>query len=170
MLFGWLTTELIMEIKTSLSITIEEADLKKAIINLIKEHNPNIVVEDIDFVAKRNPKCIETSVTAHLGDGTITAKTKPQPKVSNEAIDMVDELDKPEPKEEPKKADKTVKEKSEPVKEEEQVDIDDLLGDDDEDDSNGSLEKTDMSLIDETLEEDAKNSGGGSLEDFLDDL
>lgn len=183
-----------MKIETSLSITIEEQDLKDAVIRLIKEHNPNIVVDDIDFVARRNPKSIETSVTARITDGAVSAETKPQPKVSNKTVDMVDELDEAEKKAEPAKKQKAeqskpAKAKEEPVdpevqqdEEEGELSIDDLLGDDEDE----SFEDSEMKLINETLEEeeedldldtnsteqeDAKNSGGSSsLEDFLDTI
>lgn len=55
-----------MKIQTALKIDIDEADLRAAVVKMIAEHNPNIVVDDIQFIQRRNPSRIDVEVAAHI--------------------------------------------------------------------------------------------------------
>lgn len=58
-----------MKIQKSLKITITQADVEQAIIALIANEDPTIVVDDIQFTPKRGGKdSISVKVDAHLGD------------------------------------------------------------------------------------------------------
>lgn len=58
-----------MEIIKTLQIKINQADVEKAIIKLIAEEDPAIVVDAINFKAKRNgDEDIAVTVDAHLSN------------------------------------------------------------------------------------------------------
>ena len=58
-----------LEIIKSLKIKVTQADVEQALIELIAKQDPTIVVDSIDFSAKRTGKdSIAVSVEAHFGD------------------------------------------------------------------------------------------------------
>ena len=58
-----------MKITKSLHIEITQEDVEKAIIQLINQEDPTIVVDSINFKAKRNgDEDISVSVDAHFDD------------------------------------------------------------------------------------------------------
>lgn len=82
---------------------ISEEYIKGLILAEINKANPEVYVNSIEFVAKRNPARIEAEIDAQLGAPTevkVVETTEPEV-VEEEQISLIDELlDTPEPKEE----------------------------------------------------------------------
>lgn len=69
-----------LEIIKSLKIKVTQADVEQALIELIAKQDPTIVVDSIDFSAKRTGKdSIAVSVEAHFGDSVEEPKCGPGP-------------------------------------------------------------------------------------------
>ena len=61
-----------MHIEKNLKITVTQEDVEQAIIQMIANEDPTIVVDEIDFVAKRNGEDkIGVIVNGHFGDSSV---------------------------------------------------------------------------------------------------
>lgn len=73
-----------LEIIKSLKIKVTQADVEQALIELIAKQDPTIVVDSIDFSAKRTGKdSIAVSVEAHFGDSVEEPKCGPGPSLGD---------------------------------------------------------------------------------------
>lgn len=85
-----------LEIKRSVSISIDEEGIKQLILDKIAETDPSIVVDNINFTQSRKPTRIIADIEAHMESGESrpkTAKTdlpKEEPEVD---LDEEEELD-----------------------------------------------------------------------------
>lgn len=85
-----------LEIKRSVSISIDEEGIKQLILDKIAETDPSIVVDTINFTQSRKPTRIIADIEAHMESGESrpkTAKTdlpKEEPEVD---LDEEEELD-----------------------------------------------------------------------------
>lgn len=58
-----------MKIEKTINIEISQADVEEAIVAMIKEQDPAIIVDEITFTPKRNSKeSIQVKVDAHFGE------------------------------------------------------------------------------------------------------
>ena len=82
-----------MQIRTALSVTMTEEDLKQAVVEYIQRNSPypTLIVDDIVFQPKRNPTRVEVDVTAHNDDGTTAVAVKAEPTVADAVVDAVTE-------------------------------------------------------------------------------
>ena len=82
-----------MQIRTALSVTMTEEDLKQAVVEYIQRNSPypTLIVDDIVFQSKRNPTRVEVDVTAHNDDGTTAVAVKAEPTVADAVVDAVTE-------------------------------------------------------------------------------
>lgn len=85
--------EELMQIRTALSVTMTEEDLKQAVVEYIQRNSPypTLIVDDIVFQSKRNPTRVEVDVTAHNDDGTTAVAVKAEPTVADTVVDAVNE-------------------------------------------------------------------------------
>lgn len=83
--------EELMQIRTALSVTMTEEDLKQAVVEYIQRNSPypTLIVDDIVFQSKRNPTRVEVDVTAHNDDGTTAVAVKAEPTVADAVVDAV---------------------------------------------------------------------------------
>lgn len=80
-----------MQIRTALSVTMTEEDLKQAVVEYVQRNSPypTLIVDDIVFQSKRNPTRVEVDVTAHNDDGTTAVAVKAEPTVADAVVDAV---------------------------------------------------------------------------------
>ncbi|MGL4616528.1 MAG: hypothetical protein ACRCVV_22075 [Shewanella sp.] len=55
-----------LEITRTVNIKIDEAGMKQLIIDKVAAHDPNIVIDEITFVARRNPPSMDAVIVAHM--------------------------------------------------------------------------------------------------------
>ncbi|AUR87176.1 hypothetical protein HYP58_gp30 [Vibrio phage 1.097.O._10N.286.49.B3] len=82
-----------LEIIKSLKIKVTQADVEQALIELIAKQDPTIIVDSIEFAAKRSGKdSIAVSVEAHFGDVVEEPKCGPGPSLGD-VRDVVEEVE-----------------------------------------------------------------------------
>ena len=67
----------LVQIVSEVKINIEQQDLEQMIIDRIAAENPNVNVETIEFIQRRDPTRTEVNVKAHLGDFQAPVVDKP---------------------------------------------------------------------------------------------
>ena len=87
-----------MKIQKTLKIEVTQADVEQAIINLIADEDPTIVVDEIQFTPKRSGKdAIAVKIDAHFGDEQpepaieIEVESIFEPEVVAESVEKEDE-------------------------------------------------------------------------------
>lgn len=58
----------LVQIVSEVKINIEQQDLEQMILDRIAAENPQVTVEAIEFIQRRDPTRTEVNVKAHLGD------------------------------------------------------------------------------------------------------
>lgn len=77
-----------LEIIKSLKIKVTQADVEQALTELIAKQDPTIIVDSIEFAAKRSGKdSIAVSVEAHFGDVVDEPKSGVAPGTASEVKD-----------------------------------------------------------------------------------
>ena len=104
-----------MKIQKTLKITVTQADVEAAIIEMIAQEDPTIVVDEIQFTPKRAGKdAIAVKIEAHIGDEAEleededeALESEPEPEPEVVVPEIVEEEDEapfdvePEPAPEP---------------------------------------------------------------------
>ena len=131
----------------TLDIDIDQAGLEKLVRDHIAAEDPNIVVNNVKFVATRKPAGVAVEIEAEYADDSEDVKTDVCKSCAESVCECVEKAE--EPVKEP------VVEDAPAVKTEEQLELPET----DLDDTSGeSFETSEMDLIDETLAEHADDN------------